>query len=66
MPQYEFWYTDNATYKAGFEADNLEEAREMLEKVFSTHELFLDELPDFWQKHKNGEYDYSPETLEEY
>ena len=65
MPEYGFWYTDNATYKAGFKADSLEEAKALLESVFTTGQTVLEELPEFWQKHKNGEYDYSPETLEE-
>jgi hypothetical protein len=63
--EYVFWYSDSATYKAGIEANSLEEAIELLDSVFQRGETALEDLPGFWNKHKDGEYDYSPETVEE-
>lgn len=66
MPKtYTFWYSETYTYKGGFDAENLEEAKELLSKVFDG-EIGIEELPEFWNKDKGYEADYSPETLEEW
>lgn len=70
MKDFVFWYSEDTAYKAGFEAETLEEAQSLLEAHFrgdSRSESFgdLEELPGFWSKIKGNDYDYAPETLEE-
>jgi hypothetical protein len=64
MKKYTFWYSETYTYKGGFEAESLEEAKKLLNEVFEG-EMSIQELPWFWNKDKGYEADYSPETLEE-
>jgi hypothetical protein len=64
MKTYTFWYTEEVTYKAGFQADNPIDAMVMLRKIQSG-EMFIDELPEFWNKGKDGNTLIGFETLEE-
>jgi len=66
MKEYEFWYSESITYKAGFVARDLDHAKELLEKVFTSGEIYLEDLPEFWSKDKGSDFDYSPENLREY
>ena len=66
MKTYTFWYTESYTYKGGFEAESLEQAQELLAKVFDDGELNFEDLPEFWSKDKGYDAEYSPETLEEH
>jgi SepF-like predicted cell division protein (DUF552 family) len=54
MPSYEFWYDETNTFKAWFEADNLEQAKELVSKV-QDGELDITDLPEFQNKDKNYE-----------
>ncbi len=63
---YTFWYDETYTYKVGFKADSLEQAQELLSQVFDEGEFSVEQLPEFWSKDKNYEFDYAPETLEEW
>lgn len=65
MKEFVFWYSTEIVYKAGFMAKNKEEAEQLLKKVFIHSEISLDELPEFWNKTKDWNNSYSPETLEE-
>lgn len=65
MKEYTFWYSETYTYKAGFKAENLEEATKLVNEVFEG-ERAIEDLPEFWNKDKGYEADYSPETLEEW
>ena len=55
MKEYVFWYDDNSTYKAGFTANSLEEAQELIDKVVIHGELLLEDLPGFWNKLKGSD-----------
>lgn len=54
MPTYEFWYDETYTFKAWFEADTEEQARELVSEVENGN-LDITELPDFQNKDKNYE-----------
>jgi len=63
MTMYTFWYTEEVTYKAGFEAESPEQAKELLEGIQSG-EAYVDDLPEFWNKHKDGSLYIGIDTLE--
>jgi hypothetical protein len=63
MKEYEFWYDDIATYKVRFQANSLEEAQKLVDKVFSTGEIEVEHLPYVSSKHKGNEL--FPTDLEE-
>jgi hypothetical protein len=65
MKTYTFWYSEEYTYKAGFQAESLEEATKLINEVFEG-DTAIEDLPAFWSKDKGYESDYSPETLEEH
>lgn len=65
MKTYTFWYSETYTFKAGFHANSLEEAKELIGKAFDG-EIDLEELPDFWHKGKDYEMEYLAETIEEW
>lgn len=61
---YTFWYSEECTYKGGFQAESLEEAQKLLDEVFEG-ERAIEDLPGYWSKDKGYEAEYAPETLEE-
>lgn len=63
MPTYTFWYSETATYKGYFTAENLEQAKELLAKT--GREINAEDLPNWEQKLKEFEVEVSPETLAE-
>ena len=65
MKDYSFWYSETYTYKAGFRAENKEQAEALLKNVFEGMEG-VRELPDFWENDKGYDAEYSPETLTEW
>jgi hypothetical protein len=52
MSKHEFWYDETITYKGWFEAENTEEAQEMLDALQAGN-LSFDDLPEFQSKDKN-------------
>lgn len=52
MSTYEFWYDETITYKGWFEAENAEQAQEMLDSV-EAGDISFDDLPEFQSKDKN-------------
>lgn len=64
MPTYEFWYDETTTYKAWFDAENLEEAEKLLDRV-QDGEMNIDDLPEFGNKDKGYEVALEHSTLEE-
>ena len=64
MPTYEFWYNEEYTYKAWFQAENKEEAEKLMALV-DEGELDIDELPEFGKKDKNYEINIDPITGED-
>ena len=52
MSTFEFWYDETYTYKGWFEAENAEEAQEMLDGLEAGN-LTFDDLPKFQSKDKN-------------
>jgi hypothetical protein len=63
MKEYEFWYDDIATYKVRFKANSLEGAQKLVDSVFSTGEIGVENLPYVSRKHKGNEM--FPTELEE-
>jgi hypothetical protein len=64
MKTFVFWYTETSTYKASFEAESLESAEAMLEAV-QNGGVDMAELPEFYEKYKDGSYDIAFDTFEE-
>ena len=62
MPSYEFWYDETYTYKAYFEADNLEEAEKLYESA-REGEIAPTDIPNVFVKDKN--YTLEMDNLEE-
>lgn len=60
-----FWYSETYTYKAWFEAESIEEARELLDQVWNSDLGMEGDLPKFGNKDKNFELEIATETLEE-
>lgn len=64
MKQFEFWYDEISTYKAGIEAETFDDAVKMLEDAFLHKTIqFFDELPGFWSKDKGFEVIADLDTL---
>jgi hypothetical protein len=63
MASFSFWYDESCTYKAWFTADSLEHAEELLRKV-QEGEIILEDLPEFFEKHKSGDVQVALDTLE--
>jgi hypothetical protein len=64
MKTYTFWYTEELTRKAGFQAENKEEAIKLLERVQSG-EIWIDDLPNGWAKDKDNSNVIGFDTLRE-
>jgi hypothetical protein len=64
MPEFEIWYSETYTYKGWFQAENKEQAIEMLEAV-EQGETLLDDLAGFGHKDKGYELDIEPLSVEE-
>jgi len=64
MPTFEFWYDETYTYKAWFDAENLEEAKKLLDKV-TDGEISIDQLPEFGNKDKGYKVSFEHATIEE-
>jgi hypothetical protein len=64
MPTFEFWYDETYTYKAWFDAENLEEAKKLLDKV-TDGEINIDQLPEFGNKDKGYKVSFEHATIEE-
>ncbi len=59
-------YTESTTYRAGFEANSIEEAEAKLQAIFyGNDETWLNELPGYWEKIKGNEPEVELDTLEE-
>lgn len=67
MAEFVFWYDETITYKAGFEADSLEDAMKQLDETFNSGLGLTDKshLIGYWSKLKGYEATYDPDTLEE-
>jgi hypothetical protein len=63
MKTYTFWYTEEVTYKAGFQAESLEHAKELLLGL-QRGEANVDDLPEFWNSTKGVGTEISLDTLE--
>lgn len=63
--QFTFWYSETYTYKAWFEAESIEEARELLDQVWNSDLDMEEDLPKFGNKDKNFELDIDMVSLEE-
>jgi hypothetical protein len=59
MPDFEFWYNEEYTYKAWFTAESKEEAERLMALV-EAGELDFDDLPEFGKKDKNYEINIDP------
>lgn len=68
MNDYVFWYSETNTYKAGFTAENREEAERLLTSVANGELYHLEDLPEFWSKQKGSEWNVaeSIDTLLEF
>jgi hypothetical protein len=56
MPTFEFWYDETYTYKATFDAENLEEAEKLYESV-REGEIAPEDIPDVFIKDKHYQLD---------
>ena len=63
--QFTFWYSEPYTYKAWFEADSIEEARELLDQVYTADLDMEEDLPKFGNKDKDFTLDIDMVSLEE-
>lgn len=52
MSTYEIWYDETYTYKGWFEAENAEQAQEMIDAL-QAGDISFDDLPEFQKKDKN-------------
>ena len=64
MGKYAVWYDQTDTYKLWLEADSLEQAKALLQRV-NTGELGVEDLPEFDSKLKGVEIQVAIDTLEE-
>jgi hypothetical protein len=62
MPTYQFWYDETSTYKAWFTAENLEQAKELIDQV-QDGETSLEDLPDF--ENRSKAFELLIDTVEE-
>ena len=66
--EYEFWYSETQTYKAGFvtqHGESREGVQRMLDDIFIHGKKPLKSLPGFWQKLKESDIEYDSDSLEE-
>ena len=64
MATFTFWYDESASYRATFEAKNLEEATELLRQA-NNGEIMFDDLPEFADKQKGNDIEVYEDTLTE-
>lgn len=60
-----FWYNVEEAWKASFEADSLEHAKELLAAAVEDGDVSEDTLPGFWSKNKGLDVSYDEDSLEE-
>lgn len=60
-----FWYNIEEAWKASFEADSLEHAKELLDAAIDCGDISEDTLPAFWSKNKGIDVSYDEFSLEE-
>ena len=65
MKTYTFWYTEELTRKAGFRAENREEAVKILEGL-QAGDIWFDDLDEGWAKDKDNSNVISFDTLKEH
>ena len=63
--RFEFWYDVTETWKASFEADSLEHAKELLDAAMELGDVSEDTLPGFISKNKGLDAAYDEQSLEE-
>ena len=64
MARFSVWYDESSTFKAWFEADSIEHARELISQVQEC-ELDIEDLPAFINKDKNYGIEIAVDTIEE-
>jgi hypothetical protein len=64
MPKYNFVMSETDTYRAYFEAENIDQAKELLVKV-NTCEIDTTDLPKFEKFGRDYEQEIAIDTLEE-
>jgi hypothetical protein len=57
MPRYTYSYHEEDTGVIGFDAPNLEKAKELFESIKSG-EIEYEELPNYSRRTKGGQYDF--------
>lgn len=65
MKDYTAWMNVTEEWKVSFQANNLEEAKEILRKL-NNDELDPDDVPEYFEKNKGIEKEYVVDTLEEW
>jgi len=64
MPKFTIWFNETELMKMSFEADNLEHAKELLNKVIDW-ELDTMDLPDVDKSSKDFQVEFDMSTLRE-
>ena len=64
LKEFVFWYTEEETLKAGFEAESLEEAEQLLRRL-QAGEIGFDDFQGLWQKPKDNGLYVGFDTLQE-
>jgi len=64
MKTYVVWFSETETYKMYFQAENIEQAKDLLNKV-QDGEIDTMDLPEVDKKSKDYEVQISMETLQE-
>lgn len=64
MKTYSIWFSEIDTYKMFFQAENLEEAQKLINKV-SSGEIDTTDLPEMEKVGKKYEEEFAENTLEE-
>jgi hypothetical protein len=64
MATYTVWYTEETTYKAWFEANDLAHAKELLDKV-NKGEIYTEDLKEFSRTAKDSGLSIGFDYLEE-
>jgi hypothetical protein len=64
MPKYTFWHNVEEAWKAGFTADSVEHAQQLLEMV-EDGEMDMADLPDYWERNKGLDMVIDTASLEE-
>lgn len=63
MKEFTVWMSQTDTYKIFFEAETIQQAKELLEKV-NEGEISFEELPNVTDKLKNVEIEVAIDTLD--